>query len=99
MVLLYLGLSLVERFPHTYNYPIVVTEQNAPRLYVFGRQVVLALKVIAIGSLTFVFHTSVQVARGEATGLSAWFLPASLGSLVAVLGVMMVRMLRMRGTV
>src|SRR5579883_1223453 len=26
-------LTFVERFPHTYNYPFAITEENAPRQY------------------------------------------------------------------
>ncbi|HEY2406752.1 MAG TPA: DUF1648 domain-containing protein [Polyangiaceae bacterium] len=91
---LYAVMSVLERFPHTYNYPVRVTEQNAATLYRLGRWLVLSTKLFLVCTFAFISYTSVCVARGEALGLSPWFLPALILPLFVVTGVFMYRMWR-----
>lgn len=93
----YAGLSVLERFPHIYNYPVPVTVENAPRLYLLGRQLMLALKVLISVSFAALFAAVVLVAQGEWATLTAWFLPAVVGSLGVVLCLGIVKMTRAGG--
>jgi uncharacterized membrane protein len=94
--LFFLVLTLLERAPHVYNYPIELTSSNAPRAHALGRELVLWLKLIVIVTFAVIFWTSVQVALGKATALPGWFLPAVLGSTAGVILVTFVRMMRLR---
>lgn len=51
LLLAYGLLTLVERFPHTYNYPIAITAENAPRQYRLARMLLvwLKLEILAVG--------------------------------------------------
>jgi uncharacterized membrane protein len=93
----YVALSLVQRIPHLYNYPVPVTAENARRLYLLGRQLVLAMKVIVSGSFAALFCAIVMIARGQLTSLSVWFLPGVLLAVGAVLGIGTARMMRRAG--
>jgi uncharacterized membrane protein len=94
--LLFVVLTLLERAPQIYNYPIEVSSTNAPRVYVIGRQLVLSLKLIVVVTFAVIFHTSVEVALGNATALPSWFLAAVLGSTAGVILVSLVRISRTR---
>lgn len=85
-------LSWLERMPHAYNYPVEITPANAPRVYALGRRLVLALKLILVGTFGAIFGSSVQVASGEATALPRWLLPAVVGAIVLTTGVTCLQM-------
>jgi uncharacterized membrane protein len=95
-VVFFLALTLLERIPERYNYPIEVTAANAARVYVLGRRLVLSVKLILVLAFGLIFRTSADVALGKTTGLPGWFLPALLGSTAGVIVVSLVRMSRSR---
>jgi uncharacterized membrane protein len=91
---LYVVLSVLQRFPRLYNYPVRVTAHNAERLYRLGRQLLLSVKLILTCAFTFLFFSTVRVARGEASALTPWFLPAFLLPLLAMTSVFLIKMLK-----
>jgi hypothetical protein len=93
---LYLALSLVQRIPHHYNYPVPVTAENARRLYLLGRQLVFGLKLILMAAFAVLICAIVMIARGQLRSLSVWYLPGVLLSVGLVLGIGIVRMTRAR---
>jgi uncharacterized membrane protein len=90
----FVTLTLLERIPHRYNYPIEVTAANAPRMYALGRRLVLSVKLILVLVFGFIFRTSADVALGKASGLPGWFLPTVLAWTAGVILVSVVRMRR-----
>jgi uncharacterized membrane protein len=97
-VVFYLGLTVLQRYPQIYNYPTIVTRDNAAALYRTGRQFVLATKIFITTNLAIVFYGSVSLALGGPDVLGPWFLPTVFVSLGAVLSVFVARMLRVRST-
>jgi uncharacterized membrane protein len=76
--IIYIGMTLINRFPHLYNYPMQVTVENAARLYASATRLIRVLKlsvVIIFGSIVFLTYRS---ALTEAKGLGSWFLPLVL---------------------
>lgn len=43
---LWLGMTMLSRYPHIYNYVTEITEQNAPRQYQLARQLIIFIKAI-----------------------------------------------------
>lgn len=76
-VFLYLLVTLLSRFPNTWNFPVNVTEENAERLYRVGRELIVWLKSMIIWFLTLAEWSMVRVSTGSATGLG---LSASIGT-------------------
>ncbi|HEY3376604.1 MAG TPA: DUF1648 domain-containing protein [Armatimonadota bacterium] len=66
---LYLLLTIVGHFPHFYNYPIRITEENALRQYRLARMLVAMLKVPLIWMFAYLERMTVQVAVGNASQL------------------------------
>lgn len=75
---IFIGLTILNKFPHLFNYPVKVTNENAVRLYTIATKLIRSLKLIIVvvfGSLV------VQIVRnsyGHANGLGVWFLPVTL---------------------
>jgi uncharacterized membrane protein len=92
----FLALTILERIPHRYNYPIEVTAANAPRMYALGRRLVLSVKLMLVLVFGFTFRTAADVALGKVTGIPGWFLPVVLGVTAGVILVTVVTMSRLR---
>lgn len=45
-IFLYVLITLVSRYPHIFNYPMAITNDNAPRLYRLGKNLLRWFKVI-----------------------------------------------------
>lgn len=94
--IIYIGLTILNRYPQIFNYPSKITEQNAPRQYLLAtrtlRFVKLAILIIFSGIILFTYLTTIGVAKG----LGALFLPLSLGLLFIPTVIMILQSFRKR---
>lgn len=95
-VVLYVPLTILERFPWVGNYPVEITEENAARQYRLARQMMEWMKFIIAGIFLYLQWQTVQVAKGLSGGLGGWFLPVFLISLFGVMGVLIYKMFKAR---
>jgi len=82
-LVLYLGMTLVSRFPSTFNYPVRVTAENRPRLQALSLEMIAWLKVELVCLFTWIQWSIVESVRQGQGGLPVLVVP---GSLVVVLG-------------
>jgi len=73
---LYAGITILNMFPHTFNYPVKITEENAMQLYTKSTRIVRVLKVVVV--LLFLFIEWQVCKSAENSNIPAWFLPAVL---------------------
>jgi uncharacterized membrane protein len=79
--LLYIGLTLLNRVPHIFNFPTPVTEDNALKQYTNATRMIRYLKLILVLVFAGISFQTIQQANGEAAGLGVWFLPVTLGAI------------------
>ena len=84
---MYLLLTIINRFPHTFNYPVKITEENAETQYIMARHLIAVLKVETIWLFAYIQWVTIEVALGKATGLNNLFLPVLM---VVMLGTIVV---------
>lgn len=77
-LILYPLLTVLSYFPHIYNYPWRITEENAERQYRLARSLMLWIKVEMLWLFGYIQWSSIQVALGKAAGLGTAFLPITL---------------------
>lgn len=68
----YALITTISRFPHTFNYPIAVTEQNAQQLYKLTIQMLSWLKlelVLLFGAIGIMIIRSAETGRAEGVGI------------------------------
>lgn len=58
-------LTLVNLYPHTWNYPVPITEENARVQYQLGRSLLVWMKAELIWLLALILWQQVQVAVGQ----------------------------------
>lgn len=86
-LLMYMLLTVVSRFPYTFNYPWKITEGNAQVQYQNARYLLAFLKTEVIGSFVYIQLGTIRVALGKAEGLGRTFLPVFLVLIFGTIGV------------
>ncbi len=76
--LLFIGLTVLNRYPHIFNYPTSITQDNALRQYTLGTRILRYLKLVLVLVFGGIEFMTIQNATGKGAGLGAWFLPLTL---------------------
>ncbi len=75
---LFIGLTLLNRYPHSFNYPTAITQDNALRQYTLATRMLRYLKLVLLLVFGGIEFMTIQHATRKAAGLGAWFLPLTL---------------------
>lgn len=90
---LWIGMTILERYPHTFNY-INLTEENVEFQYKNGRRMINVLKNEMLILFSYITVQSIRVANGTAEGLGVLFLPIFLLIIFGSLLFFVMKMLR-----
>lgn len=93
---LWLGLTILQRFPHLYNFPWPITESNAAEQYRLMRSLLIWLKAELTWLFAYLTWGAVQTARGEVDGLNPLFLPIVIGGIIGTVILFLTRAARAR---
>jgi uncharacterized membrane protein len=77
--ILFFGLTILNKFPHIFNYPTNITLDNALSQYTNATRLIRYLKIIVVVIFGLITYMTIQNANGHADGLGIWFLPLTLG--------------------
>ena len=92
----YLGLTILNRYPHIFNYLTPITRDNAEKQYSIATRMLrflkLAILLIFSTIILFTYFTTIGITRGIGT----WFLPLASGLLLIPLIISISRSLRKR---
>ncbi len=84
--LLVVFLRWLMTIPHTFNYGVKITEQNAADQYRIGVRLMGVLSAIITVAFAYITYGVIQAAKGIATGLNTYFLPVLLGTIFITIG-------------
>lgn len=90
----YVGLSILQRKPQIFNYPIKVTDDNASVLYSIGAAMMRFVKTMIVFLFAFVTYVFVNLSRGIQIKYTSIVILG--GCLLLTIGVI-VYIIRMRG--
>ena len=76
---LFVGLTILNKFPHIFNYPTNITQDNALRQYTNATRMIRYLKLIIVVIFGLIAFKTIQNGNEEAKGIGIWFLPLTLG--------------------
>jgi uncharacterized membrane protein len=88
---MFIGMSLIERFPRLWNTGVKVTEENKFRIFRLLRNMICAIKLIIVAAFMFI-----SIFQSLAIGLPAWFLPVFMGLLLLTIIFFIVGLVRAR---
>lgn len=81
------GLYALNRFPHIFNYPVEITEENAEKHYRNGTGLIRWLNLIIVLSFAFIEWRIINAATQGQGNLGSYFLPVFLATVFGVIGV------------
>ena len=93
-VIMYVGLTILNRYPQIFNYPVKVTAENAERLFTLGTRTIRLVKTVVIIIFAFINYRSVKIALGDDSGLGKFMIPAFMIALGVIIGFMIFQMIR-----
>lgn len=77
--ILFACISWINKFPHRFNYPVVITPENAFRQYSNANLMFRYMKLILLVIFGMITVKSMMISTGLANGLGILFLPMTLG--------------------
>ena len=77
--ILFIGLTIVNKFPHAFNYPTNITADNALNQYTNATRLIRCLKFIIVVIFGLIALQTIRNVNGHTSGLGVWFLPLTLG--------------------
>ena len=77
--LLFIGLTILNKIPHVFNYPSQITKENALRQYTNATRMMRVLKLVIVLLFGLIVFRKIQIVNGHADGLGTWFLPFTIG--------------------
>jgi hypothetical protein len=87
-------MTILNRFPHVFNYPKKITNQNAERQYTIATRLIRYLKFIVVLGFSIIALITSQAASDKITGLVIWFLLISTGLIYIPLFYAMVKLFK-----
>ena len=76
--ILFVSMSLLNKYPQIFNYPTTITEDNAHSQYTSATRLIRCIKSIIVFIFGLIVVKTIQNANGQADGLGLWFLPFTL---------------------
>ncbi len=86
-ILIWAGLGILIRYPHLFNYPVPITDDNRERQYRLARGIVLLLNLQCVAFLAFLNLQSIEIAQRGSDGLPAWLTGAFLACVFGTIGI------------
>jgi uncharacterized membrane protein len=77
--LMFIGLSLLNNYPHIFNYRIEITEENATDQYTIATRMIRYLKLIIVVVFGLISYKTIESSENQSDGMGIWFLPLILG--------------------
>lgn len=85
--ILFVLLAAVSRYPHTFKYPVRITDENARRQYLLARALLVWLKAEVCWLFAFVVRQQIIVALGNAQRFSMEFFLGIIILILATVGI------------
>lgn len=75
---LFSGMTILNKHPYIFNFPVAITEQNAERQYSIATRLIRYLKFVIVLTFLIIEFQIFQTAWGNSEGLGIGFLPFML---------------------
>ncbi len=83
-LVLFIGLFLLNRYPHLHNYMVNITEENAFKNYKFSTKALRIVNFLCALLFGFIQYKMIEGAQEKTAELGSWFLPIIIGSTIVL---------------
>jgi uncharacterized membrane protein len=83
---IFIGIYILNKYPHLHNYTVKITEENALKNYRFSTRILRVVNFSNLLLLAYILKTMISPYKKQSTELGGWFLPIIIiGSLVFII--------------
>ncbi|WP_299339371.1 DUF1648 domain-containing protein [uncultured Psychroserpens sp.] len=75
----FIGLFILNKYPHLHNYMVNITEENALKNYRFSTRILRFTNLFVILIFAFINYAIIESANGSHFKLGSWFMPTVIG--------------------
>jgi uncharacterized membrane protein len=75
---IFISITVLNNFPHIFNFPTEITDDNALSQYTNATRMLRYLKLTILIIFGFIAFKAIQNTNGEGAGIGKWFIPVSL---------------------
>ena len=87
-IALFIGLFIINKYPHIHNYMVNITEENALKNYRFSNRIVRVVNFFSMALFAYIQYKLISGSKGETAELGSWFLSIVIGfSILLPLGI------------
>lgn len=79
---IYIAITIINKYPHRFNYPILITRRNAKRHYTQATRRMRFLKFFTSVLLSYLTYRIILIASGKFDNLGKWFAPTVISVLL-----------------
>ena len=83
-ILNYILLTVLSRYPHTFNYTVKITEKNAESQYAIAIEMMVLLKLSIVLFFGYLTYVTIQIAIGSREGIGLF---STVALLLAIAGI------------
>jgi len=73
--MLFIGLSVLNKYPHIFNYPTEITKENAKRQYRNATNLIRILNLIIGFIFAYIIYETINTKTENSKTIGEWFLP------------------------
>jgi uncharacterized membrane protein len=95
-IVIYLIMTIGLRFPHVFNYPFKITDENAESQYKNISKMIRILKTLIVLIFLYLTFATIQNGLGKMNGLGTWFAPVTIFTLLGTVGFYLYKGFRLR---
>ncbi len=95
-IFLFVVLTAVNKYPHTFNYLTEITEENAPEQYRIVGKLMRGLNTLITCLFTYMTYSTILTALGKQNGLGPYFLPIFLALIFGATGYYLYRSIKLK---
>ena len=97
--LLFIGLTILNKRPHIFNYPSQITKENAVHQYTNATRMMRVLKLVIVLLFGLIIFKTIENVNGNADGLGTWFLPFTIGVFIILTLYFLIKSLKQKNTI
>lgn len=93
-VIMFLGLTILNKYPQLFNFPVKITESNIKKQYTIATSMVRYLKTIMVFIFSLITFLAIQNANGNLLTMGIWLLPICLGHIFIPIACFIIKLIK-----
>lgn len=91
---IFIGMTLINKIPHTFNYPRKITPENAEKQYTYATKMIRYLKLMVLIVFTSIVYITNLSAMNKIDGAGIWLLPVLVFSIFLPVVYFIIKMIK-----